>query len=154
MTSKIARATCLFSSRVRFRRWRSAAAPAPASPPPLWDAQIGASFVGTSGNSDTASTGVDFAAHRRGAVWQIDSAATAVRTASDDVTTAERYMGLVRAQRTLTSIVGVTSGVKLERDQFSGLDLRSVLDVGLSWALVHHPEWTLVGLTSIAWQHE
>src|ERR1019366_7403698 len=28
------------------------------------------------------------------------------------------------------------------------------LDAGLSWALVHHPEWTLDGLTSIAWQHE
>ena len=127
---------------------------APPPPPPLWDAQIGASFVGTSGNSATASTGIDFGAHRRGAVWQIESAATAVRTSSDDVTTAERYFGMVRAQRALTSIVGVTSGVKLERDQFSGLDLRSVLDAGLSWALVHHPTWTLDGLTSVAWQHE
>jgi putative salt-induced outer membrane protein YdiY len=155
MTSKIARATCLLFLTCAVPALAQApAAPAPPPPPPLWDAQIGASFVGTSGNSDTASTGVDFAAHRRGAVWQIESAATAVRTDSDDVTTAERYMGMVRAQRTLTSIVGVTSGVKLERDQFSGLDLRSVLDVGLSWALVHHPEWTLDGLTSIAWQHE
>jgi len=134
----------------------SAQTPPPTAPPPppLWDAQIGASFVGTSGNSDTASTGIDFGAHRRGAVWQIESAATVVRTSSDDVTTAERYFGMVRAQRTLTSIIGVTSGVKLERDQFAGLDLRSVLDAGLSWALVHHTEWTLDGLTSIAWQHE
>src|SRR5215469_17757097 len=37
-------------------------------PPPLWDLQVGASFVGTSGNSDTASTGADFAGHRRGEV--------------------------------------------------------------------------------------
>jgi putative salt-induced outer membrane protein len=129
-------------------------APAPAPPPPLWDAQLGASFVGTSGNSDTASTGIDFAAHRRGPVWQIDSAATAIRTSSDDVTTAERYLGMVRGQRTLTSIVGVTAGVKLERDRFSGLEFRSILDAGLSWALVHHTDWTLDGLTSIAWDHE
>src|SRR5258708_31990353 len=131
-----------------------AQAPAPPSPPPLWDVQVGASFVGTSGNSDTASTGADFSAHRRGLVWQIDSEATAVRTNSQDVTTAERYLGMLRAQRTLTPILGLSSGIKLEHDRFSGLDLRSILDGGLSWALVHHPEWTLDGVTSVAWLHE
>jgi putative salt-induced outer membrane protein len=129
------------------------AAPAP-PPPPLWDAQIGASFVGTSGNSDTSSTGLDFAAHRRGEVWQIESAANAVRTNDDDVTTAERYLGMLRGRRKLNAILGVSSGIKLERDRFAGLDARSILDAGLSWALVHHPEWTLDGVTSIAWLHE
>jgi putative salt-induced outer membrane protein len=137
---------------------KSAAAQTPAAapppPPPLWDVQVGASFVGTSGNSDTASTGADFAAHRRGPVWQIESAATIVRTNDDDVTTAERYLGMLRGQRKLTSILGLSSGIKLERDRFAGLDLRSILDGGLSWALVHHPEWSLDGVTSIAWLHE
>src|SRR6202008_638359 len=91
-----------------FAHLASAQTPAP-EPPPLWDAQIGASFVGTSGNSDTASTGADFAAHRRGAIWQLESAAILVRTNSDDVTTAERYAGMFRAQRKLTPIVGVSS---------------------------------------------
>jgi putative salt-induced outer membrane protein len=131
-----------------------APAAAPPPPPPLWDVQVGASFVGTSGNSDTASTGVDFAAHRRGEIWQIESSATAVRTSSDDETTAERYLGTLRGQRKLTSIVGLTTGITLERDRFAGLDARSILDAGLSWALVHHSEWTLDGLTSIAWLHE
>src|SRR3989441_4577013 len=100
---------------------------APPPPPPLWDMQIGASFVGTSGNSDTASTGADFIAHRRGLVWQIESSATAVRTNSNDVTTAERYLGMLRGQRKLTPIIGLSTGAKLERDRFSGLDLRSIL---------------------------
>src|SRR5258706_64777 len=70
-----------------------AQAPAPPPPPPpLWDMQVGASFVGTSGNSDTASTGADFSAHRRGLVWQIESAATAVRTNSLGETTAQASM--------------------------------------------------------------
>src|SRR5258707_14872678 len=77
-----------------------AQAPAPPPPPPpLWDMQVGASFVGTSGNSDTASTGADFSAHRRGLVWQIESSATAVRTNSLGETTAERYLGMLRGQR-------------------------------------------------------
>jgi putative salt-induced outer membrane protein YdiY len=123
-------------------------------PPPLWDAQIGASFVGTSGNSDTASTGADFIAHRRGEVWGLESSATIVRTSSDGVATAERYLGSLRARRKLTPIVGLSTGLQLERDRFAGLDARSIVDGGLSWALVRHPEWTLDGVTSIAWLHE
>jgi putative salt-induced outer membrane protein len=130
------------------------APPQPPPPPPLWDAQVGASFVGTSGNSDTASTGADFSAHRRGAIWQIESAATVVRTNSDDVTTAERYLGLVRVSRTLTRVIGVSIGEKAERDRFSGIDFRSILDGSLSWALVKRPEWTLDGVTGIGWLHE
>lgn len=134
---------------------RPAAAQAPPPPPPpLWDAQVGASFVGTSGNSETSTFGADFSAHRRGLVWKIESGATAVRSSSLEETTAERYLGLLRAQRQLTRIIGVTSGIKLERDQFAGLDFRSVLDGGLSWALVRRPVWTLDGVTGIAWNHE
>jgi putative salt-induced outer membrane protein len=130
------------------------APPPPKEPPPLWDAQIGASFVGTSGNADTSSIGADFAAHRRGLIWQIDSTATAVRTASDDVTTAERYLGMLRVKRALTPIIGLSAGERLERDQFAGIDVRSVADAGLSWALVRDPQWTLDGVTAIAWDHE
>jgi putative salt-induced outer membrane protein YdiY len=126
----------------------------PPPPPPLWDAQIGASFVGTSGNSDTASTGADFIAHRRGEVWGLESSATLVRTSNDGVATAERYLGSLRAKRKLTSIVSLSSGLHLERDRFAGLDARTILDGGLSWAIVRHPEWTLDGVTSMAWLHE
>jgi len=128
--------------------------PAPKEPPPLWDAQVGASFVGTSGNSDTSSVGADFAAHRRGLVWKFDSTATAVRTSDHGVSTAERYLGMVRGQRMLTPIVGVSAGERLERDQFAGIDLRSITDVGLSWALVRRTDWTVDGVTGIAWNHE
>lgn len=130
------------------------AATPPPPPPPLWDTQIGASFVGTKGNSDTASTGADFSAHRRGLIWQIESTATAVRTDTDDQTNAERYLGLVRVQRNLTRIIGLSIGEKAERDRFAGLDFRSILDGSLTWALVKQPQWTLDGATGIAWLHE
>ncbi|HEX4346939.1 MAG TPA: DUF481 domain-containing protein [Vicinamibacterales bacterium] len=122
-------------------------------PPPLWDAQVGASFVGTSGNSDTSSAGADFAAHRRGVVWQVESAATAVRTTSDGTKTAERYVGHVRGHRELSAILGVTSGAELERDEFSGIAFRSTLDAGLSWRLVRGTAWTLDGVTALSWNH-
>jgi putative salt-induced outer membrane protein YdiY len=129
--------------------------PAPAPPPPpLWDAQLGASFVGTNGNSDTASTGADFSAHRRGPVWQAESAASAIRTTSLDTTTAERYLGMARVQRKLTPIVGASAGARLERDRFAGLAVRSIIDGSLSWALVKQPHWSLDGITGLGWLHE
>src|SRR2546422_9195922 len=97
---------CLFAQGV------FAQPPAPKEPPPLWDVQVGASFVGTSGNSDTSSTGADFALHRRWPVWQIESAASAVKTSSQSVETAERYLFGLRGQRKLTSILGLTAGIK------------------------------------------
>ena len=127
---------------------------APPPPPPLWDVQIGASFVGTSGNSDTSSAGADFGLHRRWLVWQVESAASAVRTSNQDVRTAERYLGAFRGQRKLTSRIGLSTGIKLERDQFSGMNFRSIPDVGLTWALVNRPVWTLDGLTAVALNHE
>jgi len=133
----------------------SAIGQAPAKePPPLWDAQVAASFVGTSGNSDTASTGADFAAHRRGAIWLIDAAATAVLTRSNDEKTAERYLEMVRGQRKLTPILGLSAGERLERDRFAGIDLRSILDAGLTWALVRRSTWTVDGVTALGWNHE
>jgi putative salt-induced outer membrane protein YdiY len=110
--------------------------------------------VGTSGNSDTSSAGADFALHRRWPVWQIESAAAAVRTSNNDVRTAERYLGLFRGQRKLTSLIGLSAGIKLERDKFSGIDFRSISDVGLTWALVRQSAWTLDGITAVALNHE
>jgi putative salt-induced outer membrane protein YdiY len=132
----------------------AAMAQTPPPPPPLWDVQIGASFVGTSGNSDTSSTGADFGLHRRWLVWQLESAASAVRTSNQDVSTAERYLGSLRGQRKLTSRMGLSAGIKLERDKFSGMNFRSISDVGLIWALVRQAAWTLDGITSIALLHE
>ncbi len=136
----------------------SAQAPAPPAaakePPPRWDAQVGASFVGTSGNTDTSTIGADFAAHTRGAVWQFDTTAAAIRASTSGTSTAERYLGALRAQRTLTPLLKFTAGEKAERDRLSGIAFRNVADAGLGWGLVRSPAWTLDGTTSLAWNHE
>lgn len=126
----------------------------PKEPPPLWDTQLGASFVGTSGNSDTTTVGADFGMHRRWPVWQIEATATAVRTTDRGTRTAERYLGAFRGQRTLTPIISFTAGERAERDRLAGMDFRSILDAGLSYALVRDARWTLDGLTALAWNHE
>jgi putative salt-induced outer membrane protein len=126
----------------------------PPPPPPLWDVQVGAAFVGTSGNSETSSMGADFLLHRRWPVWQIESTASAVRTSDHDIVKAERYVGTVRGQRKLSTRIGLTTGVRGERDEFAGINGRSIVDAGLTWALVRAPRWTLDGITAVAWTHE
>src|SRR5207244_9051447 len=121
---------------------------------PLWDVQTGLSFGATGGNSDTTTVGADFGMHRRWPDWILESAATAVRSTSRDVRTAERYIGAVRGLRKLSEIVGVTAGERAERDRLAGLDFRSILDGGLSWAIRREPHWTLDGVTALAWLHE
>jgi len=130
-----------------------AQAPAP-TPPPAWETQVGASFVGTSGNTETTTVGADFSQIRRWPVWQIESGASAIHTTDQDVRTAERYLAAIRGKRQLTRILGLSAGERVERDQLAGIDFRSILDGGFSWALVRSPRWTLDGLTGLGWNHE
>src|SRR4051812_35576518 len=81
----------------------------PKEPPPLWDVQLGASFVGTSGNADTSTLGADFGAHRRWPVWKIEATATAVRTTDRGTRTAERYLGAFRSDRKLTPRIDLSA---------------------------------------------
>jgi putative salt-induced outer membrane protein YdiY len=140
--------------------WHSAAGSAaaqpatPPEPPPIWDFQLGGSVVGTTGNSDTSSLGAALDGHRRWTLWSIEGMASVVRTSQDGELTAEQYIGAFRAKRALTERVALTSGIKLERDPLAGLDVRSLLDAGLVYALVRRPQWTLDGLTTVAWSHE
>jgi putative salt-induced outer membrane protein YdiY len=123
-------------------------------PPPVWDAQLGASFVGTSGNSDTSTLGGDFSYHHRSLDWQLESTASAVRTSDHGTLTAEQYVATFRGRRKLRDSVGFSTGIRAERDRLSGVALRTILDAGLSWGLVESRRWTVDGLTSLAWNYE
>ena len=132
----------------------AAAQTPPKEPPPLWDVQVGAAFVGTSGNSETSTIGADFGFHRRWPLWQVESAATAIRATDHDTRTAERYVGSLRADRALWPRIGLSAGERAERDHLAGIDLRSISDIGLKYALVRQPAWTFDALTSLAVNHE
>lgn len=127
---------------------------APPEPPPRWDLELGASCVGTSGNSETSSTGANFSAHRRWPVWRIETTASAVNATDNGRRIAERYLGAFRGDRTLTPRIALTSGVRLEGDRLSGIDFRSIVDGGATYAVVRRPRWTFDALTSLAWNHE
>jgi len=133
---------------------RASAQPPAPEPEPVWEIRLGAAFVGTSGNSETASTGANFEARRQWDVWRLESSASAVSTSQDGEQTAEQYLAAIRAKRRLTRRIFATSGLKLERDRLAGLDFRSMLDGGLAYVLVERPAWKVDGLSTLVWSHE
>jgi putative salt-induced outer membrane protein YdiY len=126
----------------------------PQPPPPLWETQLGASFVGTTGNSETSTVGGEFTAKRRWPVWQLESNASAVRSTDRGTQTAERYLAALRGRRKLTALLSFAGGERVERDRFAGIDVRSLADAGLNWSVVRASRWSFDALTSLAWLHE
>ncbi len=143
-----------FAERGPARVPRISPVPAVSSETERGETQVGASFVGTSGNTETTTVGGEFTLVRRWPAWQIESGASAIRTSDHDVRMAERYLAAIRGKRQLTAILGLSAGERVERDRLAGIDFRSILDGGLNWALVRLPRWTLDGLTALGWTHE
>ena len=119
-----------------------------------WGDAVGASFVGTSGNTETTTVGGEFTLVRRWPAWRIESGASAIRTSDHDVRMRRTNLAAIRGKRQLTAILGLSAGERVERDRLAGIDFRSILDGGLNWALVRLPRWTLDGLTALVWTHE
>jgi len=136
-----------------------AQSPAPAADPasdapPHWDLELGVSFVGTSGNSATSSAGANFAYRHRHGPWHVEATGSALRASDNGEVTAAHYIGAVRGERDLSSLLGVSLGERAERDQLAGVTFRNILDAGVSWSLLRSPRGTLDGMTGLALYHE
>lgn len=130
-------------------------APAPAPPPPPpWDLSLGASFVGTGGNSDTSTLGADAVYRRTLDPFKYEVGGSTVRGSDKGQTTVARYTARVLGERTLTPRMSAKAGLRLERDRFAGLNLRSVLWGGLGYKVVQQPKWTLDSVSALTWNHE
>ena len=124
------------------------------APPPLWEVELGASFVGTSGNAQTSSTGVNVKVHRHWTAWQIESLTTAIRTKEDGLEAKGRYVTSFKRAAQPDAPRGLRERNALERDLIAGVSFRSILGAGLNWALVRTSRLTLDGISSTAWSHE
>lgn len=100
---------------------------------PTWDLKLAASYLGTTGNSRTSSTGLSANLERRWGDWKLLAQAAALRASDAGEKTAERFLAGARGEVTIWQELALTSGVSWERDRFAGIDARSVFDVGLKW---------------------
>ncbi|MEP0774085.1 MAG: DUF481 domain-containing protein [Acidobacteriota bacterium] len=100
---------------------------------PEWDLKLGLSYLGTSGNSRTSSTGLSANFERTWGDWKLQALASALRASDDGEKSAERLLAAARGDVTVWKELALTSGIAWERDRFAGIDSRSILDAGLKW---------------------
>jgi putative salt-induced outer membrane protein YdiY len=133
-----------------------APAPAPPPAPPAavlpWELKLGLSYLATTGNTDTSSTGFDAGFRKEWVRWALEGNAAGVATTRNDRNTAESYNVQVRARRKVRRArrPQLTAGLRAERNRFAGLDYRAGADVSALWQLREGPRWKLslvAGLT-------
>ena len=83
------------------------------APEPNWKNELGLSYVGTSGNTDTSSFGLDYKGNRKPTPWGLDFLASFTRAEDGGVVTAEQYYAGVRGLRQLNDRWSLFAGLEL-----------------------------------------
>lgn len=109
---------------------------AEAAPEPLWSGNAGLSYVSTTGNTETSSLGLDASLVRKPTPWGYELFATFDRAETSDVLTAERYRAGFRATRNLNDHWSVFAGLSGEKDEFAGIDFRTVAEAGATYTAI------------------
>jgi putative salt-induced outer membrane protein YdiY len=124
------------------------------APEPNWTNSLGLSYVGTSGNTDTTSFGLDFKSERRPTPWGLDLVATFTRAEDNGVVTAEQYLVGGRATRSLSERWSVFAGLSWARDTFGGFENRYIAEAGAEYLAIKTAKHTLSFDAGLTWTTE
>ena len=104
-------------------------------PPPRWERTAEISAVATGGNTDTQTLGAGASIIWRPHTWETRARVAFVRSAADDVTTAESLIAELRQARTLSARLQVFGRADYLVNRFAGIDYRTTIDGGLAWTI-------------------
>lgn len=119
-----------------------------------WRFDLGLSYLATTGNSETSSLGFISGWEKRDGRWRSLAGAEAFQAEEENERTAERYAVLGRADWMISDRFGITGGWQGEQNEFAGIDLRSTLDLGMSWKAVDRERWTVDTVGAGTWNYE
>lgn len=131
-----------------------AAEEAEAAPEPDWDFELGLSYLATTGNSDTSSGGLNALYKKDWEPWSLEAGAFFLRAEDSGNTTAERYGASLLGARAINESWALTAGWSGERDLFSGIDFRSVVNAGVKWLIVDSEKWVFDATGALTWTYE
>jgi putative salt-induced outer membrane protein YdiY len=123
-------------------------------PVPNWDMKLGFSYLSTSGNTETSSSGFDASFNRSWRSWSLEGNTAGVSATRKSRRTAENYNAQARAKRRLRKRLQITLGLRWERNRFAGLDSRQGTDVSLLWEIREAPAWKLRALGGLSLSRE
>jgi len=124
------------------------------APEPNWKNEVGLSYVGTSGNTDTSSFGLDYKGERKPTPWGLNLIAMFTRAENEGVVTAEQYHVGARALRQLSDRWSVFAGLSWARDPFSGFDNRYIAEAGAEYLAVNTDHHKLSFDAGLTWTSE
>lgn len=119
-----------------------------------WRLDLGLSYLATGGNTETSSLGFTSEWERLEDRWHYLAGAEAHQAEEDGEQTAERYGGYARADWRVSPRLAITSGWQGEQNEFAGIELRSTVDLGVSWKAVERERWTVDTVSSGTWNYE
>ena len=123
-------------------------------PPPRWERTAELSFVATGGNTDTQTLGAGGAVIWRPSAWVTRARAGYVRSAVDDVETAEALVAELRVSRALSPRIEAFGRADYLVNRFAGIDYRTTIDGGLGWLLFEDTRHSLKVDAAVGVTHE
>ena len=124
------------------------------APEPIWKGSLGLAYLGTSGNSETSSFGLDFTTERRPTPWGLTITGKFNRNDDSGNLTAERYSLAGRARRALGDRWELFGGLSGEKDIFAGYDLLFIAEAGVTYKALTGPTHHLSFDAGITWTDE
>jgi putative salt-induced outer membrane protein YdiY len=106
----------------------------------LWENQLGLSFVKTTGNSENQNFGLDFNSKREATPWGFEFRAFFNDGEDAGVKTVEQYYLGGRAFRKISERWDVFGGLNFAKDEFAGFELRTVVEVGVTYHALAGPK--------------
>ncbi len=125
-----------------------------AAPEPNWKNELGLSYVGTTGNTDTSSFGLDYKGNRKPTPWGLDFLASFTRAEDGGVVTAEQYYAGVRGLRQLNDRWSLFAGLSWARDPFSGFENRYLVEGGAEFLMINTERNKLSFDAGLTWTSE
>lgn len=130
------------------------AADAAEAPESIWSGSLGLAYLGTTGNSETTSFGLDFTTERKPTPWGLAITGKFNRNDDDGELTAERYYLGGRALRALGNRWEVFGGLSAEKDEFAGYELRLLVEAGVTYKALMGPKHHLSFDAGVTWTDE
>lgn len=117
--------------------WAAAAlAEEPPKPPPLWSGKVEASYVATSGNSDTQTIGAAGEVEYQPLPWSAKAKIEFVRAEADGQVNARSFGALLRGARKLSPRLETYAQGAYVENTFAGIDHRVAGEGGLAFLLI------------------
>ena len=124
------------------------------APEPNWKNEVGLSYVGTTGNTDTSSFGLDYKGERKPTPWGLNLFAMLTRAENEGLVTAEQYLVGARGLRQLNDRWSLFAGLSWARDPFSGFDNRYIAEAGAEFLALKTEKHTLSFDAGLTWTSE